>query len=206
MQSTLSDLWRPGYEPAQDNYPVRHHRGGDRRDPPGQDGGGLRRRGSRERGRSHDGRPVRHARGDQLHGQGGARADLPLAHLRALRRARAEPDGGQERVVVRNAVHRLGGGARGRHHGHLRARPRPHDPGGDRPRERPARPGAARSRLPLEEPRRRRARARGPDRGGGGSRAARGPEPGRRDLRGDERRRHDGARRPTLSTTALATS
>ena len=36
-----------------------------------------------------DGRAVRDAGGDQLHGQGGARPDLPLADARALRRARA---------------------------------------------------------------------------------------------------------------------
>ena len=38
---------------------------------------------------------------------------------RALRRARARPDGGQERVAVRDRVHRLHRGARGRHHRHL---------------------------------------------------------------------------------------
>ena len=56
---------------------LRHHRGGDRRDPPRAHGRRLRRRESRERGRSDDGRPVRDPRGDQLHGQGGARPDLP---------------------------------------------------------------------------------------------------------------------------------
>ena len=64
----------------------------------GQDGRRLRRRGPRERGRPDDGGAVRDARGDQLHGQGGARADLPVADPRALRRARARPDGGEERV------------------------------------------------------------------------------------------------------------
>ena len=34
--------------------------------------------------------------------------------------------------VVRDRVHGVGGGARGRHDRHLRARPRPHDPGRDR--------------------------------------------------------------------------
>ena len=46
----------------------------------GQDGRGLRRRGPRERGRPHAGGPVRHARGDQLHGHARARPDLPRAH------------------------------------------------------------------------------------------------------------------------------
>ena len=50
-----------------------------------------------------------------------------------LRRARARPDGGQERVAVRDRLHRLDRGARGRHDRHLRARPRAHDPGRDRP-------------------------------------------------------------------------
>ena len=35
--------------------------------------------------------------------------------------------------VVRDRVHGLGRGARGRHHRHLRPRPRAHDPGRDRP-------------------------------------------------------------------------
>ena len=176
------------------HHPVRHDRAGDRRDPPGQDGRRVRRRGPRERGRSDAGGAVRHARGDQLHGQGGARADLPVADLRALRRARARPDGGEERVGVRNAVHGLGRGARGRHHGHLRPRSRAHHPGGHRSREPAARPRSAGPRLPPEEPRRRRARAGRADRGRGRSGAPGGPEPGRRDLRGHERRRHDGAR------------
>ena len=81
---------------------VQHRRGGDRGHPRRADGRGLRRRGPRERGRPHDGRPVLHARGDQLHGQGGARADLPRAHARPLRRARPGPDGGQERVALRD--------------------------------------------------------------------------------------------------------
>ena len=36
---------------------------------------------------------------------------------------------------LRDAVHGLDRGARGRHDRHLRARPRAHDPGGDRPRD-----------------------------------------------------------------------
>ena len=63
------------------------------------------------------------------------------------------------------------------------------------PRARAARPRPARPRVPAEGQAGRRARAHRPDRGGGRPRAARGPEPGRRDLRGHERRRHDGARR-----------
>ena len=63
------------------------------------------------------------------------------------------------------------------------------------PRVRAARPRPARPRLPAEGQARRRARAHGPDRGGRRPRAAGRPEPGGRDLRGHERRRHDGPRR-----------
>ena len=179
---------------SNDHNRIRHDRGGDRGDPPGQDGRGVRRRGPRERGRPHARGAVRHARGDQLHGQGGARADLPVADARALRRARTRPDGGQERVGLRDSVHGLGRGARGRHDRNLRARSRAHDPGRDRSREPAPRPRSAGPRVPAEEPRRGGARAGRPDRGGRGPGATGGPEPGGRDLRGHERRRHDGAR------------
>ena len=59
--------------------PVQPDRGGARGRPRRQDGRRLRRRGPRERGRPHAGGPVRHARGDQLHGHARARADLPRA-------------------------------------------------------------------------------------------------------------------------------
>ena len=55
----------------------------------------------------------------------------------ALRRARARPHGRQEREPVRDRVHRLDRGARGRHDRHLGRRPRPHDPGRDRPETAP---------------------------------------------------------------------
>ena len=112
----------------------------------------------------------------------------------ALRRARARPDGGQERVALPDALHRLDRGPRGRHHRHLGGRPRAHDPGRDRPRRAAARPRPARPRLPAQVQARRRARAHRPDRGGGRPRAARRPDPRGRDLRGHERRRDDGAR------------
>ena len=63
--------------------PLRDDRGSDRGDPPRPHGRRLRRRGPRERGRPGDGGPVRHPRGGQLHGQGGARADLPGADRRS---------------------------------------------------------------------------------------------------------------------------
>ena len=85
-------------------------------------------------------------------------------------------------------------GARGRLDRHLRARPRAHDPGRDRPAHEAARPRPAGPHVPAEGQVRRRARADGPDRGRRGPRAARRTQPVRRDLRGHERRRHDGAR------------
>ncbi len=63
------------------------------------------------------------------------------------------------------------------------------------PESRAARPRPARPRLPAEGQARRRAGAHRADRGGRRPRAAGGPEPRRRDLRGHERRRHDGPRR-----------
>ena len=73
------------------------------------------------------------------------------------------------------------------------ARPGAHDPGRDRPGEPPLRPRPAGARVPAQEPPGRRARARRPDRGGGRPGAPGGAEPGGRDLRDHERRRHDGA-------------
>ena len=134
---------------------VQHHRGGARGHPRRPDGRGLRRRGPRERGRPDAGGPVRHARGDQLHGHARPRPDLPGAHPRALRRARPRPDGGQERVRLRDRLHRLDRGPRGRHDRHLGARPRAHDPGGDRP----ARRGRATSSSRATSSRSRRSRA-----------------------------------------------
>ena len=84
--------------------------------------------------------------------------------------------------------------ARGRDDRDLGGRPRPHDPGRDRPALEPRRPRPAGPRLPAEGQGRRRARARRPDGGGGRPRAAGGPDPGRRDLRDHERGRDDGPR------------
>ncbi len=152
----------------------------------------MRRRGPRERGRPDDRGRVRDARRDQLHGPRGPRAHLPRAHPRALRGARPRPDGGQERVGLRDRVHRVGGGARGRDDRHLGGGPRADDRGGRRPRLGAARPRPAGPRVPAQGQARRRARADGPDRGGRRPGAARGPQPGRRDLRDHERRRDDG--------------
>ena len=76
----------------------------------------------------------------------------------------------------------------------------------DRSRESSPRSRATRARVPPEEPRWRSARARRTDRGGRRPGASRRPEPGRRDLRGDERRRHDGARAGTRRSTARSTA
>ena len=60
----------------------------------------------RERGRSVDRRPVRDARGDQLHGHARARPDLPLPDRGALRRARPAADDRAQRGAARHRVHR----------------------------------------------------------------------------------------------------
>ena len=80
-------------------------------------------------------------------------------------------------------------------HRDQRRRPRAHDPGRGRPGVRAARPRPARPHLPAEGQARRRPGAHGADRGRRRPRPAGGPEPRRRDLRGHERRRHDGPRR-----------
>ena len=80
-----------------------------------------------------DRRPVRDARGDQLHGDARPRADLPLPDRGALRRARPAADDRAQRDAVRHRLHRLDRGARGHHDRHLGARPLAHDPGRDRP-------------------------------------------------------------------------
>ena len=174
--------------------PLRHDRGGHRGDPRGAHGRRLRRRRPRERGRPRDGHPVRHARGDQLHGQGGPRLDLPGAHPRALRGARSGADDRQERVRSADPLHGHDRGARGRHHRRLRARPRPHHAGRRRSRHQARRPRAARARQPAEGQGRRRARAHRAHRGQRRPRAPRRPDPVRRDLRDHERGRLDGAR------------
>ncbi len=167
---------------------------GDRGDPPRPHGRRLRRRGPRERGRPGDGGAVRHPRGGQLHGQGGARADLPGAHRGALREARPQPDGGQERGAAADRLHGDDrGGGRGQHR-HLRPRPRPHDPGRDRPQLGPARHRRPRPHVPAAGQGGRRAGAHRPHRGQRRPRPPRRADARRGDLRGDERRRHDGPR------------
>ena len=132
---------------------VRHHRGGDRGHPSGQVRGRRRRGRPRERGRPDDRGPVRHARGRELHDEGGARADLPLPHGRSLRRARPSSDDGAKRDAVRHGLHRLGRGARRRDHGDLRAGSLAHDSGRRRSRGEAGRSRAARPRLPASRAR-----------------------------------------------------
>ena len=192
-------------EGSRRGQPLRDDRGGDRGDPPRPHGRRLRRRGPRERGRPRARGPVRHSRGGQLHGQGGARADLPGADPGALRRARPRPDGGQERGAAADRVHGLDRGRRGRHDRDLGARPRPHRPGRDRPALEARGPRPARPRLPAQGQGGRRARAHRPHRGEHRPRPALRPDPGRRDLRDHERGRDDGPgprpRRRTASGT-----
>ena len=184
---------------------VLFHRGRDRRHPQRPDGRRLRRRESRERGRPHPRGPVRHPRGDQLHGHPRARADLPGADARALRRAGARPDGGQERVGVPHQLHGLDRGSGGGDHRDLRPRPRPHDPGRHRPQHEARRHRPARPRVPAQGQGRRHPGASRSDRGGRRPDPPRRPDPRRRDLRDHERRRDDGPGAATWCPTASAT-
>ena len=85
---------------------------------------------------------------------------------------------------------------RGHYDRHLRRRPRAHHRGRDRRRQRPRRDRLARPRLPAGRAARRRAGPRRPYRGGGRRRAARRPQPQRRDLRD-----HARGRRPWPGST-----
>ena len=80
----------------------------------------------------------------------------------------------------------------GRQHGHLGRRPSADDSGGDRLQGKPARSRPARPRVPPQGQGRWRPRACRADGGRGRSRPSRRADPGRRDLRDHERRRHDG--------------
>ena len=144
--------------------------------------------------------------GDQLHGQGGARPDLPDADRGTLRTPRPQPDGGEERGAAADRLHGHDRGRRRRQHRNLRPRSGPHRPGRDRPQLRPARHRRPRPHVPAAGERRRRPRAHRPHRGERRPGPPRRPHRGRRHLRGDERRRHDGPgprpRSPTPSATA----
>ena len=124
------------------------------------------------------------------------RADLPGADPGPLRRARARPDGGQERVAVRDALHRLDRGARGRHDRHLAPHDRAHTiQVAIDPRDAARATSSSRGHVfPLKAKPGGVLERTGPDRGGGRPRPAGRPDPGRRDLRDHERRRDDGAR------------
>ena len=69
------------------------------------------RRGPGERGRPRPRRREGDAGGDQLHGPGGARADLPRPDRGTVRRARASAHGRGEHVQLRDGVHGLDRGA-----------------------------------------------------------------------------------------------
>ena len=175
-------------------YRIRDDRGCARGHSRGQVRRGRRRGRPRERRRSDDRSAVCDARGDRVHGEGGARAHLPLPDRRALRRVGASSDERPQRDAVRDRVHGVDRGARRDQHGHLGARPRAHDPGCDRPVEGSRGSRRAGARVSAARAAGRRARAHRSDRGSRRPCAARRPELGRRDLRGDEGRRHDGAR------------
>ena len=124
-----------------------------------------------------------------------ARLDLPRALAGALRRAGPRAHVAEERDGAPDAVHRHDRGARGRDHRDQRGRPRAHDPHRGRPGQGPGRHRRRRPRQPAQGPRRRRPGAHGAHRGLRRPRADGGAAAGRRDLRGDERGRVDGARR-----------
>jgi hypothetical protein len=98
-----------------------------------------------------------------------------------------------ELLALRHRVHRDHRGPRGRHHRHLGRRPGAHHPHRHRRRAPPIPISLPRPRLPAARAPRRRAGARGPDRGFGGPGAAGRPQSRRRDLRDHARRRRDGA-------------
>ena len=123
------------------------------------------------------------------------RPDLPADDRGAARRARSPADGRRRTPRSSSTAFCVSIEAKGvTSTGISAGRSRGDDPGGDRS----ARPGRRIWRGPGTcsrcGARRRRARARRADRGGGRSRAHRRAVSGRRHLRNHERRRHDGAR------------
>ena len=88
------------------------------------------------------------------------------------------------------AFTRIHRGGRGRHHRHLRGRPRAYHSRRHRSGQQAGRSGSSRPRLPAARPRGRRAGARRANRSRRGSGAPGRSPPGRRDLRNHERRRH----------------
>ena len=192
--------------PAKPQVAVRVRRRGRRRHSRRPDDHRRRRRGSRERRRSDDGRVEGHARGGQLHGEARPRARLPGDDAGAARPARHSARGVRQLVAARNGDVRVDRRAR------PARRPASRPPIARRrfrsaidPTTKPrdlARPGHV---FPLRARDGRRARAGRTYRSGGRSGAHRRPAAGRRDLRGHERRRHDGARAGADEVRAAST-
>ena len=164
-----------------------------RRHPGRQDRPGGRRRRPRERGRLHHGGGLRHARGGELHGDPRPGHRVPAVRGVAPRRAGHPADGHRHHGRARGRLHGLDRLPSGHHHGHQRLRPGDHGEGRDQHGGHTARLPEARPRLPVAGEGWRRAPPRGTHRSRGRPRHDGRPLPRRRDLRGDERGRHDGA-------------
>ena len=174
--------------------PFATDRAGGRRAAPGQVRRRRGRRGPRERRRPGPCGRESDAGGDQLHGSGGTRPDLPRPDRRAMRGVAAASDGRAEHVAFRNGLHGLHRGARADDDGNLGGRSCGHGADRDRSEDAAFRSSSAGAHVSAARPSRRRAEARGSDRGVGRSGAHRRAESLRRSLRGHERRRLDGAR------------
>ena len=167
--------------------PVRADRRRHRRHSPRRDDHRRRRRGPRERRRPHHRGREDHARRHQLHGQARPRPDLHADDRGSARRARPAADGSAEHRAVRHRLLRVDRSERRHQHRHLGGRSRGDRAHGDRSVDAAvdlARPGHM---FPLQGAQRRRAGARGPDRGGRRSRAHRRAVSRRRHLRNHER-------------------
>ena len=114
------------------------------------------------------------------HGRGLICLALTKERVDQLGAAADEP---HQRHPPRNRLHHLDRGPRGRHHRHLRRRPRAHRLGRDRRLKGPEDIVIAGPRLPAGRARRRRAGPRRPYRGGGRRLAPGRPQPVGRDLR-----------------------
>ena len=172
----------------------------------GQDGRRLRRRGSRERGRPHDGGEFVTPEADELHGHARPRADLPVADAASAATSSASTSwrprtSRRSRRRSRSRSRRARASRPASRRTTARARSRSRST-----RRRAARPRPARPHLPAQ------GRAGGVLERAGQTEAAvdlarlAGLQPGRRHLRDHERGRHDGPRRRPRRRTASATA
>ena len=174
----------------------RFRRKGPGRRPGRTDDRHRRRRGPRERGRSHGRRREGHPRDRQLHGPPRPRAHLPAPHPGAARRAPPPPHGQREHGPLPDGLHRFHRRQGGRDDRHLGPRPGPDHPGRGRPGHEAGRPGPPGPRLPAAGRRRRGPVPGGTDRGRRRPGPPGRPDAGRRHLRGHERGRLHGPQAP----------